>query len=131
MFSGRIKKKEGFMAGSHFLLSSIFIFLLWFYAVPWDVKSRLFSSTLSPSITGHDVTSVKESSTTFLILSSSWKGFWRHLVFDTPRKYKFLASRVGYYPNSVSCFHQLGLALSSDVQLNSGPTTVNPCSAKS
>ena len=53
---------------------------------------------------------------------SSWKGLRRHLVISTPRKHKFLSTRVSYYPNSVSCFHRLRLVLSGDVQLNPGPT---------
>lgn len=53
---------------------------------------------------------------------SSWKGLRRHLVISTPRKHKFLSSRVSYYPNSVSSFHHLRLVLSGDVQLNPGPT---------
>ena len=53
---------------------------------------------------------------------SSWKGLQRYLVISTPRKHKFISSRVSYYPNSVSCFHHLRLVLSGDVQVNPGTT---------
>lgn len=63
--------------------------------------------------------------TTFLLPLLSLEGIRRHLVVNTPCKHKFLFSRVSNYPNSVTCFHQLQLVLSGDVQLNPGPISLN------
>lgn len=111
------------MAGGHVFLCSVFFPLFGFYVVSWNVKSHLFLSSHSPFISGHEVTYVTEFSTTFLLPLSSLEGLRRHLVVNTPRKHKFLSFSVSYYPNSVSCFHQLRLVLRGDVQLNPGPVS--------
>ena len=110
------------MAGGHVFLCSVLFFLFGFYSVYCNVKSHQFSSYHGSFSSGHEGICVAEYSPTFLLPLSSWKGLRRHLVISTPRKHKFLFTRVSYYPNSVSCFHRLRLVLSGDVQLNPGPT---------
>jgi hypothetical protein len=52
---------------------------------------------------------------------TEWLNFSRHLGFTLPRRKKFFASRVLYYPNSTRCLNLSRLILlSGDVELNPG-----------
>ena len=102
------------MAGGHAFLCSVLFFLFGFYSVYCNVKSHQFSSYHGSFSPGHEGICVAEYSPTFLLPLLSWKGLRRHLVISTPRKHKFLSTRVSYYPNSVSCFHRLRLVLSQE-----------------
>lgn len=110
------------MGGSHVFLCSVLFFLSGFYIVHWNVKSHQFLSSYGSLSFGHENMCVAEYSPTFLLPLSSWKDLRRHLVISTPRKHKFLSSKVSYYPNSVSCFHRSRLVLSGDVLSNPDPT---------
>ena len=105
------------MTGSHVFLCSVFFSLFGFYVVSRNGKSHLFLSSHGYFTSGHEVTYITEFSTTFLPPLSSLEGLQHHHFVNTPRKHNLLSSRVSYYPNSVSCFHQPRLVLSDRWQV--------------
>ena len=90
------------MAGGHVFLCSVFFSFFGFYIVSWIVKSQLLLISHGPFISGHEVTCVAEFSTTFLLPWSPSKVLRRYLVVSTPRKHKFLSSRVAYDPSQLA-----------------------------
>ena len=108
------------MAGGHVFLCSVFFSLFGSYIVSWKVKRHLFLSSHGPSISGHEIAYFTEFQTTFLLPLSSAKGYSAILL-----SARLVSSRVSYYPNSGSSFHQLRLVLRGDVQLNPGPTALS------
>lgn len=94
------------MAGGHVFLCSVFFSLFGSYIMSWKVKRHLFLSSHGPSISGHEIAYFTEFQTTFLLPLSSSKGYGAILL-----SARLVSSRVSYYPNSGSSFHQLRLVL--------------------
>ena len=105
--------------GWHFLTSVVLLYFLEFEPLPerktdWNCISEAFLCGYASS------NFVRENASLIYQLQQLARRI-RHLA-STPRGRKYHASRIRYYANSDSSFHQARLLISGDVQLNPGPT---------
>ena len=109
--------------GRHFLTSVVLLYFLEFQSLPErKIDLNCFPEAL---LCGYASSNFVRENISSICQPQQLARPIRHLA-STPRGRKYHASRIRYYANLDSSFHQARLLTSGDVPLNPGPITNSP-----